>query len=159
MHYQSPFTLNAFKLESFSHETTCLLATVIILWVYAWLWRLCMRRDWRAGHQFGLVMRQIGRFRSLVGLEQVLWKTSMTFETGLLFMLYVDYGFNNIYIYKHKQLQHRHQVIANKYFVHHLNLVKWDNWKNYIYSTETMRNKVNVLFTSLIVLLITRKQY
>ncbi len=27
--------------------------------------------------------------------EQVLWKTSMTFETCLLFMLYVDYGFNN----------------------------------------------------------------
>ncbi len=27
--------------------------------------------------------------------EQVLWKTSMTFETCQLFMLYVDYGFNN----------------------------------------------------------------
>ncbi len=27
--------------------------------------------------------------------EQVLWKTSITFETCLVFMLYVDYGFNN----------------------------------------------------------------
>ncbi len=27
--------------------------------------------------------------------EQVLWKTSITFETCLIFMLYVDYGFNN----------------------------------------------------------------
>ncbi len=27
--------------------------------------------------------------------EQVIWKSSITFETCLVFMLYVDYGFNN----------------------------------------------------------------
>ncbi len=33
--------------------------------------------------------------------EQVVCKTSITFEKGLVFMLYVDYGFNNN---KHTQL-------------------------------------------------------
>ncbi len=39
--------------------------------------------------------------------EQVLWKTSMTFETCLLFMLYVDYGFNN----------NKHTLYCQKYWV------------------------------------------
>ncbi len=33
--------------------------------------------------------------------EQVRWKTSITFEKCLVFMLYVDYGFNNMVSNKH----------------------------------------------------------
>ncbi len=35
--------------------------------------------------------------------EQVLWKTYMSFETCLVFMLYVDYGFNNNNIHLHSE--------------------------------------------------------
>ncbi len=34
--------------------------------------------------------------------EQVLWKTPMTFETCQVFMLYVDYDFNNDKLHLHK---------------------------------------------------------
>ncbi len=30
-----------------------------------------------------------------IDMNKFFWKTSMTFETCLVFMLYVEYGFNN----------------------------------------------------------------
>ncbi len=82
--------------------------------------------------------------------DQVLWKTFITFEKCLVFMLYVDYGFNNN---KHTFAGQASSLLQNRQNVHSLHCCFFSPKRsiitNYFYNGSISKKLINRLLINL----------